>query len=91
MPKKLTLVVPFLDNLLLTKRLHTKLCNCMTTNLNNTLIIQTAMSISVPVVVFRGVSDLAGGDANLSSTALSDLASTNALKVAVEFIAAIGK
>lgn len=63
----------------------------MTTNLNNTLIIQTAMSISVPVAVFRGVSDLAGGDANWSSTALSDLASTNALKVAVEFIAAIGK
>lgn len=49
------------------------------------------MSISVPVAVFRGVSDLAGGDANWSSTALSDLASTNALKVAVEFIAAIGK
>nr|CAD1831029.1 unnamed protein product [Ananas comosus var. bracteatus] len=54
-------------------------------------VIMTAMSISVPVAVFRGVSDLAGGDANWSSTALSDLASTNALKVAVEFIAAIGK
>ncbi|WOL05474.1 bark storage protein A-like isoform X1 [Canna indica] len=54
-------------------------------------VVMTAMSANVPVVVFRGVSDLAGGEATWSSTMLSDIASINALKVAVSFIAAIGK
>lgn len=52
---------------------------------------QTATSPGVPVIVFRGVSDLAGGEPTWSSTSLMNLASVNALKVAVEFIAAVGK
>ncbi|EHA8591099.1 bark storage protein A [Cocos nucifera] len=54
-------------------------------------VLMTAMSPGVPAIVFRGVSDLAGGEESWSSTDLSDLASINAFKVALEFIAAIGK
>ncbi|XP_038972742.1 bark storage protein A-like [Phoenix dactylifera] len=54
-------------------------------------ILMTAMSPGVPVIVFRGVSDLAGGEESWSSTDLSDLASINAFRVAVEFIAATGR
>jgi hypothetical protein len=52
---------------------------------------QTAMSPGVPVIVFRGVSDLAGGEPTWSSTSLMDLASINALKAAIEFIDVLGK
>ncbi|KAF3324824.1 bark storage protein A-like protein [Carex littledalei] len=54
-------------------------------------IVMTAMSPGVPVIVFRGVSDLAGGEATWSSTSLMDLASINALKAAIEFIGVLGK
>ncbi|ONK58947.1 uncharacterized protein A4U43_C08F1370 [Asparagus officinalis] len=54
-------------------------------------IVMTAMSPGVPVIVFRGVSDLAGGEETLSSTSLMDLASVNSLKAAVEFVRVIGK
>ncbi|KAJ3672604.1 hypothetical protein LUZ60_007325 [Juncus effusus] len=54
-------------------------------------IVMTAMSPGVPVIVFRGVSDLAGGEETWSSTSLMDLASINALKAAVEFIDELGK
>ncbi|KAJ6845968.1 bark storage protein A-like [Iris pallida] len=54
-------------------------------------IVMTALSPGVPVIVFRAVSDLAGGEAKYSSTSFNDLASINSLKVAVEFIGAIGK
>ncbi|KAH7668727.1 Adenosylhomocysteine nucleosidase protein [Dioscorea alata] len=55
-------------------------------------ILMTAMSPGIPVMVFRGVSDLAGGEeAKWSSTSLNTLACENALRVALEFIAAIGK
>lgn len=50
---------------------------------------QTAMSPGVPAIVFRAVSDLAGGEST-ASTSLMDLASSNALKVALEFIRIIG-
>lgn len=53
-------------------------------------VMMTAMSLGVPVAVFRGVSDLAGGEDKVS-TSLSHLASKNALKVALEFIGAIGR
>lgn len=49
------------------------------------------MSSGVPSIVFRGVSDLAGGEETWSSTELSSLAATNALTVAIEFIRLIGK
>lgn len=54
-------------------------------------VVMTATSPGIPVIVFRGVSDLAGGEPTWSSTSLMNLASINALKVAVEFIAAVGK
>lgn len=53
-------------------------------------IVMTAMSTGVPVIVFRAVSDLAGGEES-SSTSLMELASSNSLKVAVEFVKMIGK
>jgi nucleoside phosphorylase len=54
-------------------------------------VVMTTTSPGVPVIVFRGVSDLAGGEPTWSSTSLMNLASINALKVAVEFIGTVGK
>ncbi|XP_066377572.1 bark storage protein A-like isoform X2 [Miscanthus floridulus] len=54
-------------------------------------VVMTTTSAGIPVIVFRGVSDLAGGEPTWSSTSLMNLASINALKVAVEFIATVGK
>uniref|UniRef100_A0ACD5YG53 Uncharacterized protein n=1 Tax=Avena sativa TaxID=4498 RepID=A0ACD5YG53_AVESA len=54
-------------------------------------VVMTTTSPGVPVIVFRGVSDLAGGEPTWSSTSLMNLASINALKVTVEFIATIGR
>ncbi|XP_058086543.1 bark storage protein A-like isoform X2 [Magnolia sinica] len=52
--------------------------------------LKTAMSSGVPAMVFRGVSDLAGGGTNWTSTSLSSIAASNSLTVAVEFIRLIG-
>ena len=41
--------------------------------------------------MFRGISDLAGGEPTWSSKSLMNLSSINTLKVAVEFIATIGR
>jgi len=54
-------------------------------------VVMTTTSPGVPVIVIRGVSDLAGGEPTWSSTSLMNLASINALKVAVEFIGTVGK
>lgn len=56
-------------------------------------VMMPTLSSGIPVMVFRGVSDLAGGggEAKWSSTSLSTLACENALRVALEFIATIGK
>ncbi|CAD6340565.1 unnamed protein product [Miscanthus lutarioriparius] len=54
-------------------------------------VVMTATSPGIPVIVFRGVSDLAGGEPTWSSTSLMNLACINALKVPVEFIATVGK
>ncbi|XP_058086542.1 bark storage protein A-like isoform X1 [Magnolia sinica] len=53
-------------------------------------VVMTAMSSGVPAMVFRGVSDLAGGGTNWTSTSLSSIAASNSLTVAVEFIRLIG-
>lgn len=53
-------------------------------------VVMTALSPGVPVIVFRGVSDLAGGEEHTSSS-LMELASVNALKTAIEFVGVIGK
>lgn len=53
--------------------------------------VQTSLSNGVPCIVFRGVSDLAGGEEKLLSTSLSSLAAVNALTVAVAFIELSGE
>ncbi|OEL14728.1 Bark storage protein A [Dichanthelium oligosanthes] len=54
-------------------------------------VVMTTTSPGVPVIVFRGVSDLAGGEPKQTSTTLYNLATVNSLKMAVEFIATVGK
>ncbi|KAG8647921.1 bark storage protein B-like [Manihot esculenta] len=50
--------------------------------------ILVALSSDVPIIVFTGISNTAGGSS--SHTSFSDLASVNAVKAAVAFIAAVG-
>ncbi|XP_072993396.1 bark storage protein A-like [Typha latifolia] len=80
----------FLDNAAYRKFLFKKF-GVSTVDEESAAVIMTAISPAVPVIVFRGVSDLAGGEAQWSSTSLSDLASLNALKVAVKFIEVLGR
>ncbi|KAF8413178.1 hypothetical protein HHK36_001154 [Tetracentron sinense] len=79
----------FVDNAAYRKFLF-KEFNVSTVDEESAAIIMTAMSTGVPCIVFRGVSDLAGGDDKLSSMSLSSLAASNALYVAIEFIELIG-
>lgn len=65
--------------------------NVSTVDEESSAIVMTSLSNGVPCIVFRGVSDLAGGEEKLSSTSLSYLASVNALSVAVEFIGLFGE
>ncbi|KAJ0079416.1 hypothetical protein Patl1_23826 [Pistacia atlantica] len=65
--------------------------NVSTVDEESAAIVMTCLSNGVPSIVFRGVSDLAGGGEKLLSSSLSSLASVNALIVAVEFIALIDK
>ncbi|KAG9453009.1 hypothetical protein H6P81_005913 [Aristolochia fimbriata] len=62
--------------------------NVSTVDEESAAIVMTARSNGVPSIVFRGVSDLAGGG---GSTSLSSLASINAFVVAVEFISLLGR
>ncbi|KAF6148571.1 hypothetical protein GIB67_042530 [Kingdonia uniflora] len=80
----------FLDNAAYREFLFKKF-EVSTVDEESAAIVLTAMSTGVPCIVFRGVSDLAGGGSEFSSTSLSSLAATNALHVAVEFISLIGK
>nr|DAD17879.1 TPA_asm: hypothetical protein HUJ06_019342 [Nelumbo nucifera] len=54
-------------------------------------VVMVATSNGVPSIVFRGVSDLAGGADQKVSSSLYSLAAFNAFNVAVEFIELIGK
>ncbi|XP_041012093.1 bark storage protein A-like isoform X3 [Juglans microcarpa x Juglans regia] len=65
--------------------------NVSTVDEESAAIVMTSLSNGVPCIVFRGVSDLAGGDEKLSSTSLSSLAAVNALSVAVDFIGLFGE
>lgn len=54
-------------------------------------VVMTCITNGVPCVVFRGVSDMAGGKlVSVGSGSLSTLASINALTVAIEFIGLFG-
>ncbi|KAF5450692.1 hypothetical protein F2P56_031021 [Juglans regia] len=65
--------------------------NVSTVDEESAAIVMTSLSNGVPCIVFRGVSDLAGGDEKLLSTSLSSLAAVNALSVAVDFIGLFGE
>ncbi|KAE8077479.1 hypothetical protein FH972_016039 [Carpinus fangiana] len=75
----------YLDNAAYRKFLF-KEFNVSTADEESAAIVMTSLSNGVPCIVFRGVSDLAGGEEKLSATSLSSLAAMNALIVAVEFI-----
>lgn len=80
----------FLDNAAYREFLF-KQFNVSTVDEESAAIVKTCLSNAVPSIVFRGVSDLAGGGDRLLSISHSSLASINALTVAVEFIALIDK
>ncbi|KAK1257068.1 hypothetical protein QJS04_geneDACA019225 [Acorus gramineus] len=80
----------FLDNTAYRKFLFNEF-EVSTVDEESAAVAMTAMSPGVPVIVFRGVSDLAGGGSKWSSTSLSSLAAANSLTVALEFIGFIGK
>lgn len=79
----------FVDNAEFREFLFTEF-GVSTTDEESAAVVMTAISPGVPVIVFRAVSDLAGGEER-SSTSMKELASSNSLKAAVEFIKAIGK
>uniref|UniRef100_A0A2P2J3K5 Mta/sah nucleosidase n=1 Tax=Rhizophora mucronata TaxID=61149 RepID=A0A2P2J3K5_RHIMU len=54
-------------------------------------IVMTSLTNGAPSIVFRGISDMAGGGGKLSDTSTSYLASLNALSVAIKFMELIGK
>lgn len=67
--------------------------NISTVDEESSAIVMTCITNGVPCVVFRGVSDVAGGNGKLASVAsgsLYTLASANALTVAIEFIGLFG-
>ncbi|XP_030934660.1 bark storage protein A-like [Quercus lobata] len=68
-----------------------KAFNVSTVDEESAAIVMTSLSNGVPCIVFRGVSDYAGGEGLLSSTSLTYLAAVNALSVAVEFIGLFGE
>ncbi|XVF56571.1 hypothetical protein PTKIN_Ptkin06aG0131800 [Pterospermum kingtungense] len=63
--------------------------NVSTVDEESAAIVLTCLTNVVPCIVFRGVSDLAGGKGILFSDSFSSLASVNALTVAVQFISLI--
>uniref|UniRef100_A0A7N2MI58 Nucleoside phosphorylase domain-containing protein n=1 Tax=Quercus lobata TaxID=97700 RepID=A0A7N2MI58_QUELO len=68
-----------------------KAFNVSTVDEESAAIVMISLSNGVPCIVFRGVSDYAGGEGLLSSTSLTYLAAVNALSVAVEFIGLFGE
>ncbi|XP_039120835.1 uncharacterized protein LOC120257424, partial [Dioscorea cayenensis subsp. rotundata] len=71
---------------------HYGIAGCANDSLSFGDVIVPKFTLRIPAMVFRGVSDLAGGEeAKWSSTSLNTLACENALKVTVEFIVAIGR
>ncbi|XP_044482507.1 bark storage protein A-like isoform X2 [Mangifera indica] len=80
----------YLDNAAYREFLFREL-NVSTVDEESASIVMTCLSNGVPSIVFRGISDLAGGEEKLLSSSLSSLASINALSVAVEFIALLDK
>ncbi|XP_062147282.1 bark storage protein A-like [Alnus glutinosa] len=80
----------YLDNAAYRKFLF-KEFNVSTADEESAAIVMTSLSNGVPCIVFRGVSDMAGGEEKLSATSVTSLAAMNALTVAVEFIGLFGE
>ncbi|XVE90443.1 hypothetical protein DITRI_Ditri20bG0078100 [Diplodiscus trichospermus] len=80
----------FLDNVAYREYLF-KQFNVSTVDEESAAIVLTCLTNVVPCIVFRGVSDMAGGKGSLFSASLSSLASVNALTVAVQFITLINR
>ncbi|PSS04549.1 Bark storage protein like [Actinidia chinensis var. chinensis] len=80
----------FLDNAAYRKFLFNEF-NVSTVDEESSAVLMASITNGVPCIVFRGVSDLAGGGEKLKiDGGLSSLAAVNALSVAVEFIGLIG-
>ncbi|XVF06886.1 hypothetical protein REPUB_Repub06bG0089800 [Reevesia pubescens] len=80
----------FLDNVAYREFLF-KQFNVSTVDEESAAIVLTCLTNLVPCIVFRGVSDLAGGSGTLVLASLSSLAAVNALTVAVRFIHLINR
>lgn len=63
--------------------------NVSTVDEESAAIVLTCLTNEVPCIVFRGVSDSAGGNESLSLGSWSSLASVNALSVAIQFLTLI--
>ncbi|KAK6926164.1 Nucleoside phosphorylase domain [Dillenia turbinata] len=64
--------------------------NVSTHDEESAAIVMACRSNGIPCIVFRGISDLAGGGKKLSLPSLSSLAAANAVTVAIKFIELIG-
>ncbi|KAL6320184.1 hypothetical protein AAG906_004693 [Vitis piasezkii] len=79
----------FVDNAAYNEFLF-KTLNILTVDEESVAVVMVSMSNGVPSVIFRGISDTVGGGGTLSSSIFS-LATTNAVRVAVEFIGLLGR
>lgn len=79
----------FMSNLGFAKFLH-KEFSISTVDEESAAVLHTSLSNGVPCIVFRGVSDVAGGE-KLALAGLSSLAAINSFNVAAKFVQLIGK
>ncbi|XP_021751764.1 bark storage protein A-like [Chenopodium quinoa] len=79
----------FMSNLAFAKFLYQEF-SISTADEESAAIVHASLSNGVPCVVFRGVSDVAGGE-KLALAGLSSLAAINSFKVAAKFVELIGK
>lgn len=78
----------FMSNLAYAKFLYEKF-GISIADEESAAVVHTSLSNGVPCVIFRGVSDVAGGE-KLALQGLSALAATNSFKVAAKFVELIG-
>ncbi|KNA18974.1 hypothetical protein SOVF_064490 [Spinacia oleracea] len=79
----------FMSNLAFAKFLYEEF-SISTADEESAAVVHASLSNGVPCVVFRGVSDVAGGE-KLALAGLSSLAAINSFKVAAKFVELIGR
>ncbi|KAL2921434.1 Bark storage protein A [Bienertia sinuspersici] len=79
----------FMSNLAYAKFLYEKF-SISTADEESAAVVHTSLSNGVPCIVFRGVSDVAGGE-KLALQGLSALAAINSFKVAAKFVELLAK